>query len=95
MKANDLEHQLTVNKYRIEIIDALLRLHSKSDLLITIMALSKDPKTEFINRFELSEVQASALLDLRKPLSEISITSIQAEMERLKSIEQELQKKIS
>lgn len=95
MKANDLEHQLTVNKYRIEIIDALLRLHSKSDLLITIMALSKDPKTEFINRFELSEVQASALLDLRKPLSEISITSIQAEMERLKSIEQELKKKIS
>lgn len=95
MKDNDLEHQLTVNEYRMELIDALLRLHSKSDLLITIMTLSKDPKAELMKRFRLNEVQASALLDIRKPLKEISITSMQTEMKRLKSVENELRKRIS
>jgi DNA gyrase/topoisomerase IV subunit A len=90
MNKNDIEHQLKVNKHRMDITDALLRLHSKSDLLITITKLSSDPKAEIMNRFGLNDIQASALLDLRKTLSEISITSIQAEMERLKSVENEL-----
>ena len=64
MKDSDLKHKLKVNKHRIEIIDALLRLHNKSDLLITILTLSNDPKAEIMARFELNEVQASALLDL-------------------------------
>ena len=95
MSENNLEHQLVVNNYRMEIIDALLRFHGKSNLLAAIITLSKDPKTELMERYDLSEVQASALLDLRKPLSEISLENMQAEMNRLKCVEVRLKEKLS
>jgi DNA gyrase/topoisomerase IV subunit A len=71
----------------------LLILHEYSDLVETIKTLSQNAKKELSERFGISIFQASAIMDLRKPLSQIPKVSILEEKENLKRIEVELKQK--
>ena len=90
MNETDIQKQLKINKHRLEIIDALLRLYKHSNLIQTIKALSPNPKDEIMKRFELNHIQAAAIMDLRKPISLIAKEKILEEKRNLKKIETEL-----
>ena len=95
MEISEIEKQLKINKNRQEIIDALLTLREHSDLVQSIKALSENPKQELMYRFNLNDIQASALIDLKRPIVDIPEEKIFEERKNLLSIEKELKFKIS
>lgn len=90
MEENENNKKLTTNKCRQEIIDALLKLHEHSDAVEVIKTLSIDPKNEIKERFNLTAMQAAAIMDLKKALSSIPKEKILEEKENLKRIEIQL-----
>lgn len=95
MKASEIKKQLDINKKRREIIDALLIARERSDEIQTIKALSKDAKSEIIQKFNFSGLQAQAIIDIKKPLFLISKESIVGERENLRAIEARLNLSLS
>lgn len=95
MNELDLNKQIDINKHRQEVIDALVILYEHSDLVEKIKRISLNPKKELSDIFGISVFQASAIMDLRKPLSMIPIEKILEEKENLKNIEIELKSKES
>jgi hypothetical protein len=95
MEIDEVERQLRINKHRQEIIDALLLLREHSNLVQTIKALSVNPVQEFMDRFQLNRMQASALMDLRQPIFDIPKEKIIEEKLNLKKIEIELKSNLS
>jgi len=79
-----LEHRLAKVNERLHILDALLIAFLNIDEVIRIIRYEENPKAELMRRFELSEIQADAILDLRlrhlQKLEEIKIRGEQAEL---------------
>ncbi len=91
----DIKKQLKINKHRQEIIDALLSVHKHSNLIQAIKALSSDAKNEIMERFHLNSMQAAAIMDLKKPISDIPEEKILEEKANLEKIEIELKSCLS
>jgi topoisomerase-4 subunit A len=79
-----LEHRLAKVNERLHILDALLIAFLNIDEVIRIIRFEEEPKAALMQRFELSEVQADAILDLRlrhlQKLEEMKIRGEQAEL---------------
>jgi topoisomerase-4 subunit A len=88
-----LEHRLSKVLDRLHILEGLMVAYLNIDEVIAIIRYEDDPKAELINRFNLSDIQADAILDLKlrhlAKLEEFKITSEQNELEEeRKRIEQ-------
>jgi len=95
MNSTDIEKQLEINKNRQDIIDALLMVYDHSDLIQTIKSLSGDAKKEIMDRFQLNEILATAIMDIKKPISDIPHKNILDEKENLERIEKEIKANLS
>jgi topoisomerase-4 subunit A len=90
-----LEHRLSKVLDRLHILEGLMVAYLNIDEVIAIIRYEDDPKAELMNRFNLSDVQADAILDLKlrhlAKLEEFKITSEQNELEEeRKRLEQTL-----
>ena len=83
MNKTEIEKKLSINKARQEIIEAFLVCRKKSDEFTTIIQLSRDRKKDLMEKFNVTPMQVYALLDLKKPITEIPIESIENEKQRL------------
>ncbi|SES65463.1 DNA topoisomerase IV subunit A [Thorsellia anophelis] len=96
-----LQHRLNKVLQRLHILDALLIAFLNIDEVIHIIRTEDEPKAVLIARFDLSEIQAEAILEIRlrhlMKLEEIKIrgeqaelTAEKAELERILGSETEL-----
>ena len=71
-------HRLAAVAHRIEILNGQIVVYANLDEVIRIIREADDPKAEMMRRWELSEVQAEAILNMRlralRRLEEIAIT---------------------
>jgi topoisomerase IV subunit A len=85
------QHRLKKIEHRLEVLDGFLIAFLNIDEVIRIVRFEDDPKARLIARFELSEVQADAILNLRlKALSKLEEIEIKAEHDRLSKERREL-----
>ncbi|MGS0681899.1 DNA topoisomerase IV subunit A [Shewanella sp. 125m-7] len=79
-----LEYRLDKVLSRLHILDALMVAFLNIDEVIEIIRYNDDPKVELISRFNLSDKQADAILDLKlrhlAKLEEFKITAEQSEL---------------
>ncbi len=79
-----LEHRLKKVNERLHILDALLIAFLNIDEVIRIIRYEEDPHAELMRRFALSDIQATAILDLRlrhlQKIEEMQIRGEQAEL---------------
>ncbi|MGS0676173.1 DNA topoisomerase IV subunit A [Shewanella sp. 0m-4] len=80
-----LEYRLDKILARLHILDALMIAFLNIDEVIEIIRYNDDPKAELISRFDLSDKQADAILDLKlrhlAKLEEFKIKGEQSELE--------------
>ncbi len=80
-----LQHRLDKVMDRLHVLDGLLIAYLNIDEVIRIIREDEDPKQSLMDSFNLSEVQANAILDLKlrhlARLEEMKITSEQAELD--------------
>ena len=60
-----LEHRLDQVNDRLHILEGLLAVYLNIDEVIKIIRESDEPKKEIISKFDLSEIQANAILDIK------------------------------
>ncbi|MGE5517871.1 MAG: DNA gyrase subunit A, partial [Bacteroidota bacterium] len=58
-------HRLEKIAKRLEVLEGFLKVYADLDQVIHIVRTADEPKTELIRTFELSEVQAEAILNMR------------------------------
>lgn len=79
-----LEHRLQKVNERLHILDGLLIAFLNIDEVIRIIRYEDDPHAELMRRFGLSDIQATAILDLRlrhlQKIEEMQIRGEQAEL---------------
>lgn len=79
-----LEHRLQKVNERLHILDGLLIAYLNIDEVIRIIRYEDDPHAELMARFGLSDIQATAILDLRlrhlQKIEEMQIRGEQAEL---------------
>ena len=79
-----LEHRLEIVTDRLHVLDGLLIAYLNIDEVIRIIRTEEDSKTALMKKFELSDTQAEAILNLRlrnlARLEEIKITGEQKEL---------------
>ena len=81
-----LTHRLDQVLDRLHVLEGYLIAYLNIDEVIRIIREEEDPKTEFMRRFGLSEVQANAILDLRlRHLARLEEIKIQAEQQALET----------
>ena len=81
-----LTHRLDKVLDRLHVLEGYLIAYLNIDEVIRIIREEEDPKTEFMRRFGLSEVQANAILDLRlRHLARLEEIKIQAEQQALET----------
>ena len=88
------QFRLTKIEHRLDILDGLLIAYLNLDEVIRIVRYEEEPKAKLIERFELTEVQADAILNLRlKSLSRLeeieirpSTTELSKERRGIKSL---------
>jgi topoisomerase-4 subunit A len=79
-----LEHRLNKVNERLHILDGLLIAFLNIDEVIRIIRFEDDPHAELMRRFGLSDIQATAILDLRlRHLQKIEEMQIKAEQDEL------------
>ncbi|MDH4457874.1 MAG: DNA topoisomerase IV subunit A [Nevskia sp.] len=79
-----LEHRLNKVNERLHILDGLLIAFLNIDEVIRIIRFEDDPHAELMLRFGLSDIQATAILDLRlRHLQKIEEMQIRAEQDEL------------
>ncbi|MFT5235394.1 MAG: topoisomerase-4 subunit A [Shewanella sp.] len=80
-----VQHRLDKILSRLHILDALMIAFLNIDEVIEIIRYKEDPKAELMSRYELSELQADAILDLKlrhlAKLEEFKIKGEQSELE--------------
>ena len=77
---------------RLHIIEGLLTVHLNLDEVIQIIREEEVPKTELMQRFDLSEIQANAILDIRlRQLARLEETKLQQEKQELETEAGELE----
>jgi topoisomerase IV subunit A len=81
-------HRLAAVAHRIEILNGQIVVYVNLDEVIRIIREADDPKAEMMRRWELSEVQAEAILNMRlRALRRLEEIAIRKELDAL-SIEQ-------
>ena len=79
-----LEHRLNKVNERLHILDGLLIAFLNIDEVIRIIRFEDDPHAELMRRFGLSDIQATAILDLRlRHLQKIEEMQIRGEQDEL------------
>ena len=79
-----LEYRLEKVCSRLHILDGLLAAFLNIDEVIAIIRYEDDPKNELILRFDLSDIQAEAILNLRlRQLAKLEEFKIRAEQDEL------------
>ncbi|RLA47880.1 MAG: DNA topoisomerase IV subunit A [Gammaproteobacteria bacterium] len=88
-----LEYRLERVLARLHILDGLLAAFLNIDEVIAIVRQEDDPKAELMSRFELSDLQAEAILNLRlRQLAKLEEIKIRGEQDELSAERNELQK---
>jgi topoisomerase-4 subunit A len=86
------KHRLQKIEHRLEVLDGYLIAYLNIDEVIRIVRREDDPKAKLIAKFELSDVQAEAILNLRlRSLSKLEEVEIRAEHDKLSKERRELQ----
>lgn len=87
-----LNHRLDWVNERLHVLEGLLVAYLNIDEVIRIIRYEDDPKAELIARFSLTEVQATAILELRlKHLAKLEEFKIRGEQEALNTEREQLQ----
>ncbi|HLL27370.1 MAG TPA: DNA topoisomerase IV subunit A [Xanthobacteraceae bacterium] len=88
-------HRLAEIKHRLEILDGLLIAYLNIDLVIKIIRREDEPKPVLMKRFKLTDVQATAILDMRlRNLRKLEEFEIKREHKELKEEKSGLEKLI-
>ena len=91
-----LNYRLDKILNRLHILDGLMIAYLNIDEVIEIIRNEDDPKAELMARFNLSEIQAEAILNLRlRHLAKLEEYSLQAEKSQLEKERDELQLTLS
>ena len=91
-----LNYRLDKILNRLHILDGLLIAYLNIDEVIEIIRNEDDPKAELMARFNLSEIQAEAILNLRlRHLAKLEEHALQAEKSQLEKERDELQLSLS
>ncbi len=86
------KHRLAEIKHRLEILGGLLIAYLNIDVVIKIIRKEDEPKPVLMKRFKLTEVQATAILDMRlRNLRKLEEFEIRRENEELKKEKSELE----
>ncbi len=81
-----IEHALARIRERLHLVDGLLTAHANLDEVIRIVREEEHPRAELMQRFDLSEAQATAILDLRlRQLARLEESRLLAEKEELEA----------
>jgi topoisomerase-4 subunit A len=87
-----LEHRLGKVRDRLEVLAGLLIAYLNIDEVIAIIRHEEEPKAELIRRFQLTEVQAEAILNLRlRNLSQLEEFKIRGEQDALEEEREHLE----
>ena len=87
-----LEHRYEKVKERLHILDGLLIAYLNIDELIVILRAEDEPKPVMMERFNLSDIQAEAILELKlRRLAKLEEYKIQTEQQELKEEANELE----
>jgi len=90
---NRLEHRLRIVEERLHILDGLLVAYLNIDEVIRIIREEDEPKPVLMKRFELSDVQAEAILNLRlRNLAKLEEMKIRGEQDELSEERDTLEK---
>ena len=91
-----LQHRLDRVLQRLHVLEGLLVAYLNVDEVIAIIRNEEDPKAALMARFDLSETQSDAILDLRlRRLAHLEEIAIQQERERLDRERRQLEKVLS
>jgi topoisomerase-4 subunit A len=89
------KHRLVNIKHRLEILGGLLIAYLNIDAVIKIIRKEDDPKPVLVKRFKLTDIQATAILDMRlRHLRKLEEFEIRSENDALKKEKAELEKLI-
>ena len=87
-----LQYRLELVETRIHVLEGLMTAYLNIDEVIRIVREEDDPKQELMRRFQLSDVQAEAILDLRlRRLAKLEEIKIQGELDELVEERESLQ----
>ena len=87
-----LQYCLEQVETRIHVLEGLMTAYLNIDEVIRIVREEDDPKQELMRRFQLSDVQAEAILDLRlRRLAKLEEIKIQSELDELVEERESLQ----
>ena len=87
-----LQYCLEQVETRIHVLEGLMTAYLNIDEVIRIVREEDDPKQELMRRFQLSDVQAEAILDLRlRRLAKLEEIKIQGELDELVEERESLQ----
>lgn len=91
-----LQHRLDKVLARLHILDGLLVAYLNIDEVIEIIRTFDDPKAELMNRFELSQIQAEAILEIKlRQLAKLEEIKIRAEQDELNKEREYLEKTLN
>lgn len=89
------KHRLVNIKHRLEILGGLLIAYLNIDAVIKIIRKEDEPKPVLMKRFKLTDIQATAILDMRlRHLRKLEEFEIRTENDALKKEKTELEKLI-
>jgi topoisomerase-4 subunit A len=89
------KHRLVNIKHRLEILGGLLIAYLNIDAVIKIIRTQDEPKPVLMKRFKLTDIQATAILDMRlRHLRKLEEFEIRSENDALKKEKAELEKLI-
>ena len=87
-----LQHRLEQVEQRIHVLEGLMAAYLNIDEVIRIVREEDDPKQELMRRFDLSDAQAEAILDLRlRRLAKLEEIKIRGELDELQEERESLQ----
>ena len=90
---NRLQHRLQIVNDRLHILDGLLLAYLSIDEVIAIIREEDEPKPVLMKRFNLSDIQAEAILNLRlRNLAKLEEMKIKGEQDELNEEREILQK---
>ena len=87
-----LQHRLEQVEQRLHVLEGLMVAYLNIDEVIRIVREEDDPKRELMGRFDLSDAQAEAILDLRlRRLAKLEEIKIRGELDELQEERESLQ----
>ncbi|MDE0155693.1 MAG: DNA topoisomerase IV subunit A [Gammaproteobacteria bacterium] len=87
-----LQHRLEQVEQRLHVLEGLMTAYLNIDEVIRIVREEDDPKQELMRRFDLSDAQAEAILDLRlRRLAKLEEIKIRGELDELQEERESLQ----